>query len=187
MNSKTFEVEIRGILTQEQYNALISRLNHQATSVEPDDRETTFFIIPDKTLKVTKNLSSQKAKVALKIGNIKTGEQEEIEMNIPFDEYKKAVKIFCALGFTEIQETKQRRINFAVENIVVSVKHSDDWGYHYEMDLNVATEKKIPYARERLVELAKKLGLEVLTDEQIKNICDEIDKKHRESPLAKHQ
>lgn len=180
MQNQTYEVEIRGLLDQDKYKNLLDYLNTHAKVLGPDDRETVFFIIPDKTLKVTKNISKETAKIALKLGNIKTGKQEEIEIPLAIEQFKNTVKFLQNLGFTETQYTSQKRANYEYKGFLISVKHSDDWGYHFEIDTNVSNEKLIPETRVNLERIAKELGLKVMTEEEIRKFCEEIDKKHKE-------
>lgn len=183
MSNKNIEVEIRGIFSEEEYERLIKFLDENAEVLGQDNRETTFFIIPEKTLKVAKALSKGTAKIALKIGNIKTGQQEEIEINISPDDFDKAVKTFISLGFGEIQHTFQKRRNYKFNGAEIAVKFSEEWGFHWEMDSVIEEEDKIDLERNKLLDIAKNLSLNAMTDEEIKILCDEIDEKNRQKAL----
>ncbi len=187
MKKDNIEVEIRGIFSEDQYKKLIGYLDANSTVLGPDDRETIFFIIPDKTLKVAKALDKGTAKIALKIGNIKSGEQEEIEMSISPDDFNKGAKIFELLGFTEIQHTFQKRRNYLYKDAEIAVKYSEEWSYHWEMDTVVDSKDQISSTREKLLQIAKDLGLTAMTDEEIRKLCDEIDERKRQEAKIKIQ
>ena len=109
---KNIEVEIRGLLTKEGYAQIINFLDKEGQNKELDDRKTTFFVMPEKTLKITEKVSQKKAKISLKTGDIvKDSSQTEFEIDINPSEFEAAENIFIKLGFTQIQRTEQRRIN----------------------------------------------------------------------------
>lgn len=178
-NKNSFEVELRGILTKKGYDEVNKFLSKNAEILGSDDRETIFFIIPEKTLKVTRKISEPEAKIALKLGNIKTGEQEEIEVSINPEDIDQVVKMFQGLGFNETQYTSQKRNNYRYKGVEIAVKHSDDWGYHFEIELIVGNENEIPEAKTRLKKVTEELKLKVMSEEEIKKMCEAIDAKHR--------
>lgn len=180
-NKKRIEVEVRSIFNEDKYNEIKGFLSAHAIDLGEDDRETVFFIIPDKTLKVTKNVSKNNAKISLKVGNINTGQQEEIEISIDLLDFNNAVKIFQVLGFDEIQYTLQKRHNYLYEGIELALKFSNDWGYHLEAEMVVDSEDRISEANIKIKELYRKLHLKPLTEREIDKMRKKIDSRHREN------
>lgn len=180
-DKRQIEIELRSLLDKDRYDRLKMFLDTNAQDLGEDNRETVFFIIPGKTLKVTKNLSKNQAKFSLKIGNINTGKQEEIEISIDPADFTKMVKIFQTLGFSEIQYTSQKRHNYLYEGIECALKYSDDWGYHFEAEVVVDSEDRISDAKRKIKELYQKLHLKPLTEREIDKMREKIDSRHREN------
>lgn len=177
--NKNIEVEIRGLLTDEKYNQIINFLDKEGQNKELDDRKTTFFIMPEKTLKITEKISQNKAKISLKTGDIVLdNSQTEFEIEIDPSEFAIAENIFIKLGFNQIQHTEQKRINYDYEEVEFAIKWSVDWGYHFEMEKMVSNESEVGEARETLHKLATKLDLEVMSEEEFGRRCKEIDNKY---------
>lgn len=179
--TKIFEVETRGVLTEEQYNSLIKFMDDNADKKEKDDRHTVFFMIPNKTLKVANKVDRNKAKIALKLGDIATSKaQEEFEISIQPEEMETALKIFEHLGFTDIQDTKQSRINYWYNGYEFAVKWSKDLSFHFEAETIVDSEDKVDDAYAQLVSFIEdKLGLKVLTKDEFKDICEKVDSSYK--------
>lgn len=45
--------------------------------------------------------------------------------------------MFINLGFTDIQNTFQKRHNFIYKEVELALKFSDTWGYHLELEVVV--------------------------------------------------
>lgn len=177
--TKNIEVEVRGLLKKEEYISLMNFLDKNANSKTLDDRQTTFFIIPNKTLKITRNLLTNKAKISLKIGDISTNfAQEEIELDIDSNDFETAIEIFKNLGFTKLQNTTQKRTNYNYKDTDFAIKWSKDWGYHFELELMVATEDQIITAHTKLLQTAKELKLTVMTAQEMSDFCKRVDTEH---------
>lgn len=180
--SNIYEVETRGRLSIDDYTYLLNLAKKLNLTLDTDDRETVFFILSGKTLKVTKRLSNNNSKIALKLGDIATAKfQEEIEIPFNGDDFTKAVKTFRDLGFKEIQYTFQKRSNFTYKGIVFSIKWSLDWGYHFEAEIVTSDKTNIEPARQNLLAVVHELGLTTMSDDEFKNECDRIDQKHKDS------
>lgn len=176
---RNLEVELRGKMSDDEYQNLITFLDQNGTDKELDNRKTVFFKLDGKTLKVTSRLSKNTAKIALKMGDILSSKfQEEFELNFNPEEFDIAVNIFKNLGFDKIQYTTQNRINYKYKGFDFSVKWSEDWGYHFEIDTVVDIEEKIDEARTSIRNLAEKMGLKIMMEEEFKRQSLEINKKH---------
>ena len=173
---QNIEVEIRGLLTKECYDRIIKFLDAEGQNKELDDRKTTFFIIPEKTLKITQKVSQNKAKICLKTGDIaKASSQTEFEIDIEPSQFAVAENIFLQLGYTQIQHTEQKRINYVYEGVEFAIKWSVDFGYHFEMEVMVGAESEVASARDILHSLAARLDLQVMSSDEFGARCREID------------
>lgn len=128
------EVELRGFLTEEQYNALILRLKNEGIDSEEDDKDTFFFNVQKGIFKVCDEISKDKAKLSLKIGSEETGALKELEIAIPREQVKIFMSFFAALGYSDFHHVPQKRINFFLKNSILSLKFTPDFQYHFELE-----------------------------------------------------
>src|SRR5579871_3942054 len=113
MDQKTYEIEFRALLSKEKYQDLLLFLGKNAEDLGADDKRVWFFIMPDKLLKVTHNISQRSGKITLKLTKIGTGSSfEEIEFPIAENDITKSVELFSALGHDYLLEPTILRHNF---------------------------------------------------------------------------
>lgn len=177
---KNIEIEVRGALTKNEYNDLLSFMGKNAKNKEADNRITTFFMIPDKTLKVAHKLDQRKCKIALKLGDIvSSSHQTEYEIDIKPEQFNLTVELFKHLGFTETQETRQDRINFTLNGYEFAVKWSKDLGYHFEAETVVDENADINAERAKLEHfVTSDLGLKILSEQEFAEICSRVDSEY---------
>jgi len=173
------EVEIRGFLNKNKYKKLISFLDKHSRVKDIDHRETVFFIIPKKTLKVTKQISKNSAKIALKVGEIGRNIQEEYEVSIDPQDFDLMVNLFKKLGFTQVQYTLQKRNNYRYKNYEIAVKWSKDWGYHFEIEKVIQDPALAEETKRELNQFARKLGLKTMSEREFSEFAAKVDKSHR--------
>ena len=78
-----YEIEHRAVLTEPQYDSLKKALAAQAEGLGTDDKEVSYFIFPDKLLKVVNNLSKGTAVLSLKLTALGQGSAFK-ELEVPF-------------------------------------------------------------------------------------------------------
>lgn len=176
MSQNQIEVEIRGIITEEEYNLAIQKLDTLAEKKEEDNREAYFFIIPNKNLKVSNSISKNKAKLALKIGNESETAVEEIEVSIKPEDTEKLVSVLNHLGFDKFKKSDQKRINYWYKNTEIAIKWSQDWGFHFEMEQVVNPSEEVNSAHEYLIQTALGLGLKPNTEQEIEQFISNLRK-----------
>lgn len=173
------EVEVRGLLTELDYNNLINFLDINGSNKSVDNRKTVFFILEGKTLKVSNQISKGKAKIALKVGDIvKDTSQKEFELNIQPEQYELAIDLLKNLGFNKLQYTEQKRINYNFKDVEIAVKWSEDWGFHFEIDKVISENENDAETKTYLESISTELGLNLMSEEEFGRKCEEIDKKY---------
>lgn len=182
--SENFEVEVRGLLSQDEYDRLTSYLEEKSSKKQMDDRKTVFFEIPDATLKVAQRLQVGDAKIALKLGDIsKSIAQREVEVTIPEALAEPMVQMLSDLlrhlGHDRVQHTQQRRVNYWLGETEWAVKWSQDLGHHFEAEKVVRSEAEVPAARKELVGLTESLGLRILTTAEMNALGERASARHR--------
>lgn len=175
---KNIEVEVRGVLTKNQFLKVKDFLDKNSQTKEFDNKNTYFFIIPGFILKVTDEISKKDAKITLKIGNETLNILKEYEIKIPKDSVENAVTIFKELGFNKVNYVRQTRTNYTYKQKVISLKYTPDWGYHFEIETMVKTEIEGEIAKKDLLKLCNELNITAMTADQIKKKIDEINLLH---------
>ena len=173
---KTFEIEFRCLINETEFEKLNTKLKKDGKYLGPDNKDTYFFLLPDKLLKVTKNASSAKAKISLKMNRIGNGSDfEEIEIGIIPEDTEKAVKMFEMLGFDDGQSVFQFRDNYEYKDVTISIKYTESWGFHVELETLVDDISKKAAAEEHIRQVADQLGLTIMDEEHLKAFTAKID------------
>lgn len=74
---KTIEVELRGLLTEKQYQSLTEHLVKEGVTFEFDDKDTYFFNVSRGVFKLCDEISKNQDKLSLKIGVLESGALKE--------------------------------------------------------------------------------------------------------------
>jgi len=175
--SNLIEVERRAIIDEVKYNELADFLAREAEDLGEDDKDVVFFVHADKLLKVVNNISKQTAKIVYKsnkIGN--ESALEEIEVTIPPSEFEDAVKLFSTLGHETKIPSFQKRNNYLYKEVEISLKYSDHWGYHLEMEVMIGDREQKDEALTKIEEVANGLGIKLMSNEEIQVITNRIEK-----------
>jgi adenylate cyclase class IV len=163
------EVEKRALLDKESYVSVFDALVQRgAVDKGKKDTETLFFISSDWQMKVQRSVKDHTAKIAWKSEGSNGAEaRQEIELPIGYEDTEVASKLLAKLvPQAEQYPTVQQRDDFELDGILVSLKYSDDWGYHIEFDKVVRTKKGVERALEEITTLAQKLDVTLLTPEE---------------------
>lgn len=183
MSDSQLEIEMRALLSEDQYTALMDRLTREATDLGADDKKVWFYILPDKLLKVTHNVTAGNGKVTLKLNRIGQGSSfPEIEYMIDEADVPKAVAIFDQLGYEALIEPKILRHNFIFEDVELAVKYSASWGYHVELEQVITNEDDRPAAEAAIHAVGAKLGLHIMTEDELAKFDGGIIKQAKKKP-----
>lgn len=164
---KNFEVEFRAFVTKEKLGELREFLDTNSEDLGDDNKDTYFFILPDKLLKVVKNISKNTSKIVVKSNVLGAcSGVEETEIDIVNNSVEDLVKLFKCLGFTRVIHSYQERRNYLYKGVEISLKHSEEWGYHVELEIMVAGEDGQSKAEEMIRTVAQELDLTLLTNEE---------------------
>ncbi len=171
---KTFEVELRALISKDQYQQLLKYFS-KISSAEIDNARTYTFLTSDINIKVKNMISKGKAKITVKNGAEYKQDAKETELEIEPKDIKKAVELIKAIGkFKRHIPSYQKRTNFKVNDISISLKHDTHWKYHMEAEIMVKTQNKIPQAKEKLEKFFKDLGLKPMTENENQKLINSI-------------
>lgn len=167
--TKQIEIEFRALLTPEKYRELEKFLQAKGEDLGEDDKEVTYFLFPEKLLKVVKNTSKSTAKLSLKLKRLGYGADfEESEIPISPDDIEKTIKIFENLGFKHHDSAVNQRHNYLYQGVEFALKVSSDlWQHHLEMELMVDDPADQAAAEQKIKALAQELDIKLMTDSEL--------------------
>ncbi|MCX6793106.1 MAG: CYTH domain-containing protein [Candidatus Falkowbacteria bacterium] len=165
---KNIEIEFRSMFDENKYKELEEILKAQAKDLGEDNKNVYFFILSDKLLKVSDNISKKSAKITLKLEKIGQGSAfKEIEFPVDKASVPVAIELFKQLGYTHVIESFQQRHNYLLDGVELSLKYSKDWGYHLELEIMVKNESEREEAEFKIKELAQKLDVKLMSNNEL--------------------
>lgn len=172
-----FEVELRGQLSKQDFNRVKSFLDDNSSGVK-DNKLTYFFVSKKIILKVTDERSKNKAKITIKVGDETENILKEYEICIPRKSVTGAVNLFKTLGYSKVNAVEQKRTNYKYKGSHISLKHTPDWGLHFEIETKAKNKKQAAEKKLKLFKICKELDISPMTSEEIKNKIKQINKSH---------
>lgn len=165
---KSIEVELRGLLTEEQYNSLTEHLVKDGVAFESDDKDTYFFNVSSGIFKLCDEISKNQGKLSLKIGTLETGALDEQEIIFERSLVPAFLHFFANIGFAEHHLVPQKRKNYFLKDSVLSLKYTPNFEYHFELEGTLLSdESQIDAEKKRLQIICKHYGLIPLTSEEL--------------------
>lgn len=188
-DNSQIEIELRSVFGKAKYNQLKSFLDKKADYLGPDDKEVYFFLLPDKIVKVVNNISKGSAKIVIKLNRIGRGTSdfEEIEILITLSDFEKAVNLFSALPFDQVESSYQKRYNYSYKGVELALKWSNTWGYHLELEIVVDDKAKKEKAEVVIRGIAEELGVEIMTEEELSVFAKKIDENYKKGTYNKRK
>lgn len=173
---KTIEVELRALIDKKKYFELKDFLIKNGKYLGKDNKDTYFFLFPDKLLKVTNNITTSSAKLTLKLNKIGIGSDfKEIEIPIAQKDVSSMLVILKLLGFNKNQYSFQFRDNYLYKDINIALKYTQSWGFHVELEIMIENKQEIENAKENITKIANELGLEIMNENKLKDFTNKID------------
>jgi len=176
-----YEIEHRAILTEEEYHALTEKLTHEAILLGIDNKDVSYYIFPDKLLKVVRNISKNTAKLSLKLNTLgESSSFQEFEVPFPEDSFETMKSICNSISsHDQVISGTQRRTNYEYQGIEIALKWSEDWGYHVELEIMISDLSEKESADSRIIKVARSLSIPLMTDEEISNFLAEVRAKNK--------
>lgn len=171
-----YEIEHRAVLTEEAYKMLEKKLTIEATLLGSDDKEVSYYIFPDKLLKVVRNISKGTAKISLKLNTLGTGSSfQEFEVSFPEDSFETMRSICNSIcSPDQVITGTQRRTNYECDGVEIALKWSEDWGYHAEFEIMIPDLSGKEAADARIREVAENLSVPLMTEEEVATFSAEV-------------
>lgn len=170
------ELEFRAMFSKEKYDELKNFLEANAQCLGEDDKNCVYYVFPDRFLKVVHNISKKDAKVSLKLNTIGNGAAfEEIEFHFAQNDFETAKKLFLNLPLeAKMLEESQQRTNYEYKGCELALKYGKTWGYHLELEKMIADKNEQVEAEKEIRTVAKKLGVELMSEEDLKVFVEKV-------------
>ncbi len=168
-NLDMYEIEHRALLTEEGYKELAEKLMSNATLLGTDDKEVSYYIFPDKLLKVVRNISKGTGKLSLKLNTLGAGSSfQELEISFPEESFETMKNICNSISTPDqVISGTQKRTNYKYQGVEIALKWSEDWGYHVEFEIMIPDPSGKEAADTRIAEVAKTLSVPLMTEEEV--------------------
>lgn len=181
------EIEFRARFDEATYEAMRTRLQSQGDDLGVDDKHIYFYVLPDKLLKVTENISARSAKVVVKTTKIGEGSAfPEIELPIAAGDVPTAVRLLDALGYEHHRhDAFNRRHNYRYQDVEVALKWSEAWGYHAEFEIVLADDASGEAqleAEAQIRAVADELGVHLMTNAELREFTQQFEAARAASP-----
>lgn len=176
-----YEIEHRAVLTENAYNELAEKLAREATLLGSDDKEVSYYIFPDKLLKVVRNVSKGAAKISLKLTALGAGSSfHEFEVPFPEESFETMKSICESISVPDqVISGTQKRTNYEYKGVEIALKWSEDWGYHVEFEIMISDLSEKESADVRIREVAKTLSVPLMTEEEVAAFSAEVRSKKK--------
>ena len=185
---QTFEIELRGPLTKEQYDSLIKKFSEQGEFVQDKNRVLIDYstMIPDQGIEgrnkdIRLRVTNKKPEIIVKLGAWGGNEQRE-ELSILTEEgtFDTLVKVYNALGYSKgvLCERNSKVYNYnGVEFALVEVPNHS---YFFEAEKVVTTEGEKDQAQKDIEKVCMDLDLSIYTDQEFYDYVEQLNKEANE-------
>lgn len=171
-----FEVELRGLLTKQDFTRLKVELATKPS--QNDDKMSVFFTFPQGILKVVERAEDGEVKLCLKLGDETSNSLHERDIRLAKGTLADTVSVLEHIGYKVKSRVKQTRTNYKLEEgVELALKHTDSWGYHFEIEMLVQHESEIDAAKAKLHSILAKLGVKAMSQDELTAFLAELDAK----------
>ncbi len=159
------EVEVRGPLTNKEYNTLCDFLSTNGSEIYTNS-EVVLFLQENKKLGIKKDIFRLKKKGKKEILQFKNRFGEEIEIELEKGGIEKMLKLLNVLGFEKVSIAPAFRRDFLYKGVKFSLKSKCIIGPHYEAEIIVSDKDRIQIAKEKLMKTINELKLKAWNENE---------------------
>lgn len=183
------EVEIRGRLTESQYEELKKYLEERGTFQKHSEREMYLlrgypgydagFAGRDMDIRLRNTNGECEIMVKRKIGDGIAG-REEIQLRLQDTHLDTAKKVVAALGYTSAKKMVRTMDLYKYEGIDWQVVATPKGLWYYEAELEAANGEEVSEITKKLHAAAGELQLPIMSDEELDEFINILDKEVNE-------
>lgn len=184
--TNNIEVEYRGMLTKEKFDALKEFLEKEGKFVKEKDRFSIIYFPRGKErLKVSKSpldlrvrITNKKAEIVMKYGKSSGADaRKEFSFPIASEQFEEAIEFLFIMGFYYgvLQATKT--YVYTYKGIEFAVVYAPIFGdYYFEAEI-LANDDSVESANQKITDVIKELDLSVLSEKEFYKWLDELSSK----------
>lgn len=180
----TIEVEVRGPLTQEQYDQLLAHLKIHGEFVAKKERIFVDFTalipgqpLPDRSLDVRARITNGEPEMVIKVGKWQSnGGRREIAVQLKTGEFTHLVQAFAALGYGTGVVGERKILAYMYKGIEFALVEVPGHSYLFEAEMLVEQEKDQAQAMSTIQSICDELGLALFTDEGFHQYIEKLNK-----------
>ena len=173
---KNIEVELRSLIDEKKFIELNDFLIKNGEDLGEDDKDSYFYHLPDKLIKVVNSETKNSAKLTLKLQKIGLGDDfEEIDVNFLPKDIDNVLRILEILGYGENHlYSYQNRHNYLYKGVEFAIKYTVSWGFHCEMEIVIDNKEDVSKTIKQIEEIALELGLKTMSNDESKEFMKKI-------------
>lgn len=177
-----FDAEFRALLDKKSYSRIEDYLLNVASDLGKQETLTHFFVLPKKFLKISQDLTTDRVELALKSSDSKNSKfVREKKAHIYSKDFLPLISLIKDLNITkDISISKQLKHIFKYKNAFLVLKHSDNWGYHIELNIPLKEISCKEDALKLAAEIEIELNIHFLTTEELMTFTDSIMAKNKD-------
>ncbi len=182
---KNIEVEIMGPLNKKEFTSLNKFMKRDAKFLGERDRFTLMYFknkipkyigeIKGEKVDLRLRISNKKAEIVLKYGLFGyVNKREEIIIPIELSKFDEAIRFLKYLGWTKTVVYATKTYMYKYKNTELVITDIKDFGYSYEIEIMVNSEKDVSRTENELFKIIKDLNLRKYTKEGFDKQCNDI-------------
>lgn len=172
------EVELRGLLTEEKYILLSEYLKLNSDKFNEDNKTAYFLKYNSGILKVVDEKSKDNYKISFKTGNeFSSNGLHEIDIVLPDKKsFKTSIEVLDLLGYPLEATVEQERINYVFKGVEISLKFTESWSYHFEVEKIVSDRTEVYQAKKQLEAVCQELDIVPMNEKELVDFIENLRK-----------
>lgn len=185
---QTFEIELRGSLTKEQYDSLIKKFSQEGEFVQDKNRVLIDYstMIPDQGIEgrdkdIRLRVTNKKPEIIVKLGGWGGNEQRE-ELSVITEEgtFDTLVKIYNALGYDKGVLCVRNSKVYNYQEVEFALVEVPSHSYFFEAEKVVTSESEKDQAQKDIEKVSNSLGLTTYTDQEFYDYVEQLNREANE-------
>jgi len=181
---QTFEIELRGPLTKEQYDLLVKKFSKEGEFVQDKNRILIDYstMIPEQGIKgrdkdIRLRVTNKKPEIIIKLGSWGGSEQRE-ELSIITQEgtFDTLVKVYNALGYDKGVLCVRNSKVYNYKGVEFALVEVPNHSYFFEAEKLVTTDGKKDQAQKDIEKVCMDLDLSIYTDQEFYDYVEKLNK-----------
>lgn len=177
-----FEIEVRGVLSEERYEKVRAKLTTEGEYVETKNRLLIDYSyhLPDggikgRTRDIRLRTTNGVAEIVVKVGRWGGRDQrQEFAIKCPDEDFNKLVQIFAILGYKRGVVCVRNSEVFTYKGVEVALVEVPGHSRYFEVELMIDDEDNAAVAHRELEEICRELGLHPFSEKDFMNYVEKL-------------